>query len=463
MRTRRQKAIQRLRYYGQFLPFTFRAFWLILGGVLFYQILWPRIPDRQEWTPDQDLLWLMIQMAAGFALCLAFISIGSVMICWLYYRYHRKKGHRIWTLHPQEEGEKKGTPASLTLHRYCRPFLGAIKVRWVYDRFQLSPRFTLSSLLKSPYGGRNRGRRAELPALDWPDIREYPLDSAIIQVQDLFRMVSLPVKVDFRQSYIPPPPPGPFPASHPSPRIQQESEHRIPWLRKSTGDFIQHKDFEAGDDIRRIAWKWYARNRELLVRIPEIQEPYASELYVYASFFDDPVFSFLPEDYRLEMLNFYKTRIWATIQGIRDHHPATHFIADQVLDSRAGQQETPGDWALITQAQWQLSTPPSAFLDLKKASLILVSSLTRPQDFEEIIEKMDRSQKLLVIPLSATFPKAGPWARLWSLFFRPPRDRWSRLNARWWYSPWRARLKKREKQWEQLLESYGRESVQESE
>ncbi len=459
MKTKLKNALDRMRYYGQFFPLSPRAFWIGLGLILFYHSLWPRVPAMEQRTPDQQLLWLMIRMAAGFALALALVSLISTLITWSYYLRHIRKGNPIWSIHPGEDSQNPSS-LQLILHRQCRPLLGSLRARWNYDCFQLSPWFTVVGL-QAPNPGKKNGRirLATVPPLEWPDIREYHLHSAILQIQDMFRILSLPLKLDFRQSYIPPPPHWSSSIHPPAPRLQEESEQRIPWIRKSRGDYIQHKDFEAGDDIRRIAWKWYARNRELLVRIPEIQEPYASELFIYASFYVDPGSLLLPEDYRLEMLNFYKSQIWAIVQGIQKNHPATHFVSDQAMDAHGGPQDRPMAWTQIAQARWQGETPPSEIPDLKKnASLVLVSSLTRPEDMEDLIERLDRSQELILIPLSHSFPRARPWTRWKSLIFRPPSDRWSRLNARWWYSPWRRRLKKREKQWAQLLESYGRDS-----
>ena len=58
-----------------------------------------------------------------------------------------------------------------------------------------------------------------------------------------------------------------------SPKQTNTMDVHIEQLRKVEGDLLHYKSFEAGDDVRRIVWKVFAKNRELVVRIPERMEP----------------------------------------------------------------------------------------------------------------------------------------------------------------------------------------------
>ena len=70
------------------------------------------------------------------------------------------------------------------------------------------------------------------------------------------------------------------------PKKTEETNMRIEEMRKVEGELLNYKNFETNDDVRRIVWKIYAKNKELVVRIPETNDPYASHIYFYASFYN---------------------------------------------------------------------------------------------------------------------------------------------------------------------------------
>ena len=64
------------------------------------------------------------------------------------------------------------------------------------------------------------------------------------------------------------------------------------------------KSLETGDNIQRIVWKIYAKSGQLVVRIPETKDPYASHLYLYVSYFHG--FNLKEGAFETELLNVYK-------------------------------------------------------------------------------------------------------------------------------------------------------------
>ena len=77
---------------------------------------------------------------------------------------------------------------------------------------------------------------------------------------------------------------------------------------------MNYKDFESGDDVRRIVWKIFAKNKELVVRIPEVINPYASHLHFFASFQNSMIAA--DSNYAAGMLDYYKDIIFNTILQI---------------------------------------------------------------------------------------------------------------------------------------------------
>ena len=99
-------------------------------------------------------------------------------------------------------------------------------------------------------------------------------------------------------------------------------------MRKVEGEFLNYKNFENNDDVRRIVWKIYAKNKELVVRIPEMMDPYASHVYLYASFFSSSISKAMRtvED---PFLNYYKVITWSVYQNLVKQGFEVRYIPDQ--------------------------------------------------------------------------------------------------------------------------------------
>ena len=53
------------------------------------------------------------------------------------------------------------------------------------------------------------------------------------------------------------------------PKSTKNDDVRTNQLRKISGEWLEYKKYEATDDIRRIVWKVFAKNKELIVRKQE--------------------------------------------------------------------------------------------------------------------------------------------------------------------------------------------------
>src|SRR6185312_7478147 len=112
------------------------------------------------------------------------------------------------------------------------------------------------------------------------------------------------------------------------PKKTEETNMRIEEMRKVEGELLNYKNFENNDDIRRIVWKIYAKNKELVVRIPETNDPYASHIYFYASFYN-AISNDVYEEFNEVFLDNFKTAIWNIYDQLHRQKALIQYIPDQ--------------------------------------------------------------------------------------------------------------------------------------
>src|SRR5262249_46351843 len=147
---------------------------------------------------------------------------------------------------------------------------------------QLSPKFSLAPfhLQKRLFQSKKEGW------YHWPlpVIREYDVDKLVVYFEDIFQFFSFSASVRVDQSFFTKPRTSATPDETISPKKTEAESVRIQELRRVQGEFLNYKNFEDNDDVRRIVWKIYAKNGELVVRTQEIFDPFASHTWFYCSY-----------------------------------------------------------------------------------------------------------------------------------------------------------------------------------
>jgi len=231
---------------------------------------------------------------------------------------------------------------------------------------------------------------------------------------------------------------------------------RIEQLRRVEGEYLNYKDFESGDDVRRIVWKVYAKNRELVVRVPELYEPYASHLYFHASFNVAIKNNWLQEDYLKEMLNYYKNCKWTVNDTLSKKVWEVRYIPDQqfaIPDQLSSSEKTS---RIISNSSWHQDKSLQQYFNPKTGAVLCISSFTDPEELEELLERCDSATVIYFVKTSNTLRSSAALNLLSRLIFLPPQDRRSKLRTRWTFSPIRLQVEKREKKIEVIL---GKSSV----
>jgi len=235
------------------------------------------------------------------------------------------------------------------------------------------------------------------------------------------------------------------------PKKTETMDVRIEQLRRVEGEYLNYKDFESGDDVRRIVWNVYARNRELVVRVPELYEPYASHLYFYASFHAAVKAQWLNEGYLKEMLNYYKNNIWTVYDTLSKKEWQMRYIPDQSFNVPEQLSDAERNARIISNSDWHTDKPLNEYFNPRQGAVICISSLTDPQELQTLLERCDASTVVYFVKLSSVFRHFIAWNWFKRLIFLPPKDRLNKLRSRWTFSPMRLQIQKREKEIEEIL------------
>ncbi len=387
-------------------------------------------------------LILMSKIGFGILVLLLIISLLSTIAACLYFIRHREYFH-VEVLNKQTEKNTPVIEVHTFMQKILRPLLGSIHVRYEYNEHHLSPSFAMSRENSYSFFP-TIGHRS---SIELPNIKEYKLDAALLSFQDLFRFFSFTFKNEIQSRFINLP--HTIETSKPQidPKSTETDDVRTNKLRKVSGEWLEYKKYEASDDIRRIVWKAFAKNKELIVRKQEVLSPYASHINCYASFYNEQSVSQISGD---AMADYYKNFVWSFYQELceTEYQVKLHF-----------EQLKPGvtDKALlaeqISQASWQDEVTPSQFFNLKKGSVLLLHSLLPVYELEKIITACDKNTLVIYIELTSLFNEVNSSSWFSRLFLKPQSQQNDDLIADWRTNPARINLRKEKENKKYILEN----------
>lgn len=436
-----------LRFTSQYFPLKLN-FILFVAGILL--IAWTLQQGKTENNSFYELSKLMGLIVLILAIVLSTVAIFSVLIPWVYFLiYKGKPGQQDLLLQMQVTDEKTGMVKTKTiLPQGIRPIMGWVKIRLIYDHHHLTAPYTLHEKIKKSWLPLQKGIVGH-HILQLPDIREYHVQGAFIYFEDFLQFFSIPVYTKIQQQILNPAKNWLQPQKELPPKKTQEELVRIEQLRKVEGELLNYKKFEDSDDVRRIVWKIFAKNRELVVRIPEIMDPFASHVHFYASFFVRKNFD-KDSAFSRSMLNHYKSALWTIYHGLSQLPYQLEYIPDQFIH---GSDTGPENVRVrITLQNWHHETAVKDYFKTKSGSVLCIHSMSDADELNLLIEKMDRQTTIFLIRCSTVFRSYYVLNWISRLFIKPPDDDLSSLRARWMLQPMRYQIKKNEKELIHLLE-----------
>lgn len=442
----------KVQYAWQYFPFTLNTILCAFAGWEAWSLLYKPTPRGEEPSPLLPFIVLMGKMALWFVVALIDLSVLSVFATYFYYLWLRsRKGSKLQLEFTTET--KKGRNKlflNARLDGVIRPILGFVKGRLYYDDNVMTDRFSLlsnkrkeQSLKRIAITGRSR--------MSLPDIKEYDLKGGFVYFQDMLHLFTLAVSAPISGHFYQPPVLTERVDADVFPKKTETMDVRIEQLRRVEGEPLNYKDFEAGDDVRRIVWKVYAKNRELVVRVHELYEPYASHLYFYASFFAAVKTQWMGEGYLKEMLNYYKNSVWTIYDTLSHKEWDMRYIPDQSFNIPEQLSEEEKSARIISNSAWHRDASLQQYFNTKSGTVLCISSLTDLQELRNVLDRCDASTVVYFVKVSNVFKHFAALNLLGRILFKPPQDRLSRLRTRWTFSPIRLQVQRREKEIEDLL------------
>lgn len=447
-RSRLKKILFLLKRVGFYLPVTLYFVLFGLATLLGYRWLYDAasIPDSSY----KDVFKLLLSLALFVGSCVLCLGVLSVCISFVFFKWRERKTGitlRVITSPSANSAESKQT-VSLYIHPILRPLLGYIRIRLNYDATHFSQKFNLvkhdkiklfNATLEGEYNW------------DLPEIREYRIEKVIIYFEDLFQFFSFATPVRASESFYTPPQTRLPKKIDASPRKTEEQTIRIEELKKVEGEYINYKNFESSDDVRRIVWKIYAKNKELVVRIPEILDPYASHLYLYASFFSKFRVQG-SEVIETPFLNYYKTLCWSVYEQFVKKGFEVRYIPDQEIPQQNIPLEEDRIKYTITLSSWQNETDLKTYLNLKDATIVLLSSLSDPEQVGELVEKYGNAISFVFVPLTESLSNLQLAHWLQWIFVQQEKDKTAAYRASWNLSALRLKVEQNEKELSKILQ-----------
>lgn len=438
---------------GFYLPFTiyFLLFAVAVGAGYSWLKRSAAIPDSSY----KDIFKLLLSLVLLIGSAILCLGVFSVCFAFVYFRWKQRRVGttvRVATLPHKEHGLQE---VFLLIDPILRPLLGYIRIRLRYDTMHYSKKFDVIS--------RNTGKliNTTLEGVyhwDLPEIREYRIEQVLIYFEDFFQFFSFAVGLPANNSFYTPPKTQSLSDITTFPRKTEDQTVRIEELKKIEGEYINYKNFENSDDVRRIVWKIYAKNKELVVRIPEILDPYASHIYFYPSFYSkfktggNAVLE-------VPFLNYYKTVCWSLYRQFVKKGFEVRYIPDQPIPQQ-GQGEEDRVKYSITCSSWQQDLDLKGYVSVKDAAIVLVSSLSDPGQVKEMSERYGDSITFAFLKLSESTDNLDLRHWLQWLFIQQEENKSAAYRSAWRLSALRWQIEQNEKQLSEILKHHQAPALQ---
>ena len=440
--------LTRVKTVSFFIPF--RVHLILFIGLLFTGYIWLKKNVALPNSSYDEIVHLLITITLWFVALILMIGFISAIIPWLLLLLNRKSGLTEFKIKTASDNTEAGQkPAvSITLHPAIKPLFGFVRFRLEHDK-GLSKKFTLTNS-----GSNQLFFPTTLDGIyNWPapDIREYNITGSLIYFEDMFQLFSFVAELPSQDSFVTQPGTLAGISYLAKPKKTFDTTVRVEEIRKVEGEFLNYKNFENNDDVRRIVWKIYAKNKELVVRTPETNDPYDSHIYFYASFYNH-FRNDLNQQLDAVFLNYFKTQTWNAYWQLSKQNVEVKYIPDQPTRLALSNDPLQKVKYIISTSEWQTNTDLKQYFKKGEASVLCFSSLTNKTQAAEILENSGKDLVIIFVRLSLAFSrvKVSDWMKY--IFVKPSGDSLEKLRLAWNISPLKNNLLQNEKELLRLLE-----------
>lgn len=446
---------RKIRYGSFYIPFRFQL--VVLGIALSYAYKWLRATTLLPETAYTAIIDLFITITLYFISALIIIAFITSFLPWLLFILRKKQGQaslKVSTAAKPSIFSKK-QEVTIDLQPVMRPLFGYIRLRLEYDNLSISPKF---SLLRA--GQRSFFSSGLHGIYNWPlpEIKEYKVNGGIIYFEDMFQVFSFTAGLPSQDVFFTQPENDDSTDVSVRPKKTEDTNTRIDQIRKVEGEFLNYKNFEDNDDVRRIVWKIYAKNKELVIRIPETNDPYASHVYFYSSFYNS-IGSDLYPTISGVFLNQFKTIVWNAYLQLNKKSLLLKYVPDQPAKTMFADDPLQKIKYIISTSNWHHDKDLATYFRKDEASVLCISSFTDVEHLENIVSKSGKDLVVIFVELSKTFQsiKVRDWLQ-W-LFVRPSAESVDKLKISWNISPLKRKVTENESRIKRILDKSECEKV----
>jgi hypothetical protein len=398
--------------------------------------------NQNDTNVTYPLILAMCKLAFFALLSLTILSLISVIVSYIYLKNVTKINNHNIELSIKEKNINQ-TALIINIEKLIMPIFGYLHIALNYDEIHETKIIKLSASATIK-GFIIKKLNTSVPVY-LPHIQSYEIQGGTLYIQDMFHLFRLAFDFKNPLSYLNNTTPISTEQIEITPKKSEELTIRIKELKRVDGELIHTKKFDSGDDTRRIIWKIFAKHKTLLVKSPELFNPFANELFIYASFYA-PYLVTHPSDYDLHLLDYYKQQISNIVSTMEENNMPIRLITDQ-----GNAIDTNNHHKIIT-SKWQANILLQDIVRPKFSNIICIQGFNAIEDIKVVLNNITPKDLVFFIKVSHAFKKNIFFNVLEKILLQSPSDTFKNLRTRWWFSIAKHETLKNEHAIENLLQ-----------
>src|SRR5665213_995790 len=210
--------------------------------------------DTNEWKVIKYFLEVFI-----WAIFILFASaLAAVFATWFYFisKIRRKKIGIQTQFGDGNKAEAGFVPVTISITGFRNLWFVNLRARLVFSEMKLSDPILLDENIRRKKKFFSSGIKGTGKTM-LHDRGIYDVEEVQLQFCDMFRLIALPYTIQLSQQLYTLPQEQKEITLLGNPNTTEEQTQRIEIPKRVEGEYINYKDFESGDDVRRIVWKIY--------------------------------------------------------------------------------------------------------------------------------------------------------------------------------------------------------------
>ncbi len=339
------------------------------------------------------------------------ISLFSIVFALLYNR-SRLKVPENFLLRNSYDSESLTSVLQVDLYNCMRPFLGSLSLRFGVD----------DVLTPLEYFSKIESQHFHLDyKMQMPFVKRYNFQKTYIIHSDIFNFFRIVYPKQIFDYFTQRAKRIEIESHYPPISLAHDEELESEQIKRVKGEWLHSKTFEPSDDVRRIIWRVYAQNRELVIRERENFSPFTSTVSFYISFDND--YDHLTANPWISdfLLTKYKDATWSIFYDLKKNQRIDiKYIPDQKMTGLDAESPIEHDHEVISISEWLRKQALTEYIYERDSFILCVSPLVSLDNLRALVESNPSLVVYLVVPKLKS-QKQGSERSIWHRFvYRKP-------------------------------------------